>query len=70
MGKKVNVLELPNKIRRIDEKTPLQIEQNFEAIVYAMSEIQRYLNDIGFSAIEGNTEFEDNAITHGPGEPE
>jgi len=66
---KTKVLELPNRIRKMDEKTPIQIDQNFEEIVYAISSVQKYLNETGYSAIEGNTEFEANAITCGAEEP-
>lgn len=63
------VLELPNRIRKLDEKTPLQIDQNFEEIVYAIAHIQTYLNNIGYFSLEDQSEFEANAITHGVNEP-
>jgi hypothetical protein len=69
MAEQLRVLELPNRIRMLDEKTPLQIDQNFEEVAYAVSKIQKYLNDYVVGAIDDSSEFEKNAITHGPGDP-
>ncbi|HOB12149.1 MAG TPA: hypothetical protein PKO32_03245 [Syntrophomonadaceae bacterium] len=71
MADSLRVLELPNRIRVFDEEiTPLQIDQNFEEIAYAVSLMQKFINDNIFSITgESTSDFELNAITHGPGDP-
>ena len=61
----VKVIELPNIIKKIDESAAVKIEQNFEELAYAVSTVQNYLNNVGFAALEGNSEFETKAITYG-----
>lgn len=65
MATSVKVVELPNIIKKIDEAAPTKIQQNFEELQYAISSLQNYLNDTGFAIMEGNTEFEEKAITYG-----
>jgi len=69
MATKTTVIELPNEIKKIDEKTPLQIGQNFDTIVAAIASMQTYLNEQGYSVIERTSDFEENAITYGADEP-
>lgn len=70
MADSLRVLELPNRIRTFDEeKTPLQIDQNFEELAYAISLMQKYINENISTTIDGTSDFEANAITHGPGDP-
>lgn len=71
MADSLKVLELPNRIRVFDEEiTPMQIDQNFEEIAYAVSLMQKFINDNIFSITgESTSDFESNAITHGPGDP-
>lgn len=70
MPDSLRVLELPNRIRTFDEeKTPLQIDQNFEELAYAISLMQKYINENISTTIDGTSDFEANAITHGPGDP-
>ena len=69
MSTKTTVIELPNEIKKMDEKTPLQIGQNFDVIVAAIASLQTYFNENVYSVIEGTSDFEENAITCGPNEP-
>jgi|LSQX01.1.fsa_nt_gb hypothetical protein len=63
-----NKLEMPNEIRKIDEKTPLQLGQNFEAIVSAFNSLLNIVEGIDIASWDA-LEFEANAITYGPEEP-
>lgn len=65
---KADKLELPNEIRSIDGKTPLQLGQNFDAIVSAFNAM-KYIVDIMDLAYGSSADFEANAITYGPEEP-
>jgi len=65
----LRVLELPNRIRTLDERTPLHIDQNFEEITYAIAAVQKFLNNNVMGTIDGTSDFMINAITHGPGDP-
>ncbi len=61
----VKVVELPNIIKKIDESAAVKIQQNFEELQYSISTVQRFLNETGFAALSGNSEFETKAITYG-----
>ena len=61
-------LEMPNEIRKIDEKTPLQLGQNFEAIVSAFNTLANVVDGINIASGDV-AEFEANAITYGAEEP-
>lgn len=63
-----NKLEMPNEIRKIDEKTPLQLGQNFDAIVVAVNALLNAIEGIDIATWDA-LEFEANAITYGPEEP-
>ena len=65
----LKVTELPNRIRTLDEKTPIQIDQNFEEIVYSLAAVQKFLNANVVGATDGTSDFETNAITYGAGDP-
>lgn len=69
MTTSTKVLELPNEIKKNDDKLPILVMQNFEAIASAIANIQKYLNENGYSVIEGTSDFEENAITYGANEP-
>jgi len=61
-------ITLLNEIRKIDEKTPLLLGQNFDDLVYKINEIVTVVNSITTSA-DSTDEYEANAITEGPEEP-
>ena len=49
----------------LTEDALTQLNRNFSEIEYYLSSLQRYMNETGYSAIEGNDEFQVKAITHG-----
>ena len=66
----LKILELPNRIRKIDEKSALQIDQNFEEIVYAIAKMQAFVNANVVDTSDGDTEYlESDAISYGAEEP-
>jgi len=71
MASNFKKLELPNEIKTMEdiETFLVLLSQNLDAIVAAHNLIINYINEYASSAIEGNTEFETNAITYGTEEP-
>ena len=66
----LRILELPNRIRKIDEKSALQIDQNFEEIVYAIAKMQAYVNaNVTDKSVLTGEYLTSDAITSGPEEP-
>ncbi len=62
----VKVIELPNIIKKNDDPAlATKVQQNFEELQYAVATVQNYLNNTGFAAMDGNSEFEAKAITYG-----
>lgn len=71
MASKFKSLQLPNEIKTMEdvETFLVLLSQNLDAIVSAHNSLISYINEYASSAIEGNTEFEENAITYGSEEP-
>jgi hypothetical protein len=66
----LKILELPNRIRKLDEKSALHIDQNFEEFVFAIATMQAFVNANGVYTSDGDTEFlESDAISYGAEEP-
>jgi len=64
----ISKITLPNEIRKIDDKAPSQLRQNFDEIIYKLNEVITALNSITTST-DSTDEYEANAITYQAGEP-
>lgn len=65
MATNKEIIRLPFRITELTDDALTQLNRNFSEIEYYLSSLQRYMNEIGYSAIEGNDEFQVKAITHG-----
>lgn len=65
----IKEMELPNEIRTINEKTPLLLGQNFDAIIAKLNEISNYINNNVAAIVESSGEQISDAITYGTEEP-
>ncbi len=65
MAKSTEIIRLPFRITELNDDALTQLNRNFSEIEYYLSSLQKYMNETGYSAIEGNDEFQAKAITHG-----
>lgn len=65
MATNKEIIRLPFRITELTDDALTQLNRNFSEIEYYLSSLQRYMNETGYTAIEGNDEFQVKAITHG-----
>lgn len=59
------VIRLPFKITELSEDMLVALDRNFKEIEYYLSELQTYMNDHGYTAIESINDLLDNMILRG-----
>ena len=63
MAQNKEIIRLPFRIAELTEDGPTQLNRNFSEMNTSVK--YRIMNFTGYSAIEGNDEFQVKAITHG-----